>query len=387
MAEMERTRIPILDRDVIDEILDRIRPDDNSLDRPDFDWILDLDFAPAYSGYKYLASLCLISRLWLPLARRRLYRVIPSFLPLSQRANLFKATILTVPELRPLVHRVYSSQDDESLWEEVIPLLPYARVLIPDHPERTRYAGDIIPQSLFTLKSLSLLSMPGPDLIPPVAPKLWVAGFQGWTNLKELRLVSFDHFLPDTTTIDTPLPSLSVLGLRESSLFRIPPTSQNTLRTLVLDTCIRINLNSFSHLIHHHTRSLRNICLKSVHFDKDGMPPDFLESAISSVSALEILFISGRPFISTAVSLYTPPSLRQLWFDCSSRMKADECLDLITTRGGRLQCVHVTVGAFAGKREWMEVQSVAKSFGIEFSCTWSTRHIGYRPDDPSWTKW
>jgi hypothetical protein len=235
----------------------------------------------SYDGYRsdqndkaYVALLCLISRAWLVPARRVLYRTITEYYNNVTHAPLLWDTITNFPHIRPLIRRMYLRNGVAyPLFADLNLLLPSCAVLvsIPGY-----WVRDL--QAFASSESIGYLHAQK-DPKNTYTEEVWRCGFKLWIRLEVLEFTDYSESFPyDDVTAGSEeanriLPSLTVLKFKwlEGRL-PIPPTTRNTLHTLSLLGCRRVNGHSFLHLLRHHADSLRRIHMRILVYREDVLP-------------------------------------------------------------------------------------------------------------------
>jgi hypothetical protein len=265
----------------------------------------------------FLASLCLVSKMWLTPARRSLYRVIPFFQgDRESKSRLFSRTIREVAELRAYV-RILCIAFPSMI--DIVPLLLRCRAVACD---TARF--ETIPSNLYELRNLTAVNLdltlrPGRNREP--IGDLWKRRvFVRWDALQVLRLSEGFTTPPEDPFYNaTPLqstkydfPSLSHLHLR--CLRGLPPflLKPNCLKTLVVDDCWAGNAEAFLRYIHHHAESLNRLEINGI--DPEGRPP-LLKDVLKGLKYLEVFALNDYDWRNEEQShLFDgiPPSLRAL---------------------------------------------------------------------------
>jgi hypothetical protein len=172
--------IPQLNGDVIETIVEHIHPE-IPFGSPDFDINADWKKRP----FQVFASLCLVSRSWLPLARRHLFRVLPPFDSQSQDFTSFFQCIEKYPELRSHILRLhaYLRYFDERLLTSIRSFSQCVIITQPDIiPISDQPAMDNLRRVARSLGTLCLnASVKWPK-------EFWLTGFDVLRSLHELRI-------------------------------------------------------------------------------------------------------------------------------------------------------------------------------------------------------
>jgi hypothetical protein len=372
-----RSRV-FLNADVIDSIMDLVEAPD-AFDSPSFDWMFDRE----KRNLSQLASLCLVSHTWLSPARRHLYRVIPDL----HDDNLKKCLqiLRTNPDLLCYVRRIYvpdsisASPDVYRLCRQVVETfssLPRCTVVVRPTLKR----GYITPQFAPRLGTLGYLTLYAPGW------RLWTweYAFAQWSQLQDMRFIGNPPHFPSRgeRSIITPLlPSLRVLKIYDISwTWPFPPTTANSLHTLVFSHCYTMEERPFIDLLHHHSNSLRRIAITCIHF------PDEESTVLNRLGDyapyLQDIRIHCVRHITPEVFLHLPLSATALSFHFGVPMPAHECLSYVRNHQkistSSLKSISVRL-MFPGngdagpdnalrRTEWEGPYMVAKELGIEFYC-------------------
>jgi hypothetical protein len=225
----------------------------------------------------------LISRAWLAPSRRFLYRSITEAYNNERRGPLLWDTIHKCPHVRKYIRRIYlRSQFAASHFRSIVTLLPHCTVLItlPSAWINAFFAHDN-PGYLRIEQGQSY------------SVEQWTSGFKNWSKLRVLELVGAQHSLSldDSPLEETDyLPSLRVLKLRSiDGEISIPPTTPNTLHTLVFSGRLRNGIEpACTALLDRHASSLR-------HFSAEisSGTRSVIDYAARTLGSLEILVGHG----------------------------------------------------------------------------------------------
>jgi hypothetical protein len=331
------TRIPILNQDIIESILDVVDPRGSSTLIPRWE-----EDKHRFRILRYLASFCAISRMWLGPARRRLYRLIP-FHTSGKSTALFTSkfldTVLNFPTIRPYVqqlriaYNIESSAALEAFWLEGIHLLPNCTVDLTIRSSRGSISEIFArgPSAACALTYFYTYCNPG------WSPSTWEVAMQNWQRLESL---SFDgsiisrNFGFESVTSDDPdqlLPRLQSLYLFGCQSPRFPLTSPNTLHSLQLHICWGVDPISLVRFVSRHSLSLRSITIVSTTFhpESDSILADVAASA-DSLTRISI----ARAHKSSSMALFRaiPQSVEVVELDGSYSL--EECRMFAESRRG-----------------------------------------------------
>jgi hypothetical protein len=225
------------------------------------------------------------------------------------------------------------------------------------------------------LSHISLLS-------PDWSLGTWESTFKKWSQVKDLRLIGNPNGFPSKDVLaSTPgeLPSLRTLKMRNLNRRRaIPPTTANTLHTLVLFKNFGMEESPFVDLLCHHSASLRRISIRNVHFrDKTALVLNRLEDYAPHLEEMHVH--CSLDHLAPAAFLHIPPSVVLLAFDFAP-VAPTECirylegqpnnpLNSLKSLSLRLFEIGGVGDIIATQKPWEEVMKVVKGSDIAFHCS------------------
>jgi hypothetical protein len=395
-SEMQRVD-PQLSGDIVETIVSHVEIPHDS---PHFSLLEDWKNRP----YCFLATLCLVSKLWLTPARRQLYRVIPPFDIPGHDYSSFFTTVQKYEGVRSHIRRLHinlrTSEHGHSLRDELmlkcIPSFPRCSVI-------ANTSDDDIPlvEELMTLDSLAVLYISAVRCHSP--RKDWETTFQRWPSLQRLRInqnpKEFPQWAPANilSAESIQLPSLRVLMLSAmDKKWAFPPTTSNTLHTLILRECVKVAVSTLVAFIRHHSTSLRRIFIEDLELRED-------ETALDDIGFyapnLEFLYIHKTWHITEAIFSNLPASLVEVSLGLERDIiQPAPCLEFIRRcELGSMSLTSLAIeildasGIWGGtplsaddlipmrgqssrklgpwERKWLQVQAEAESLGIRFTWT------------------
>jgi hypothetical protein len=291
---------PHLPGDVIELIVAHRFPD-VEFDSPEF---LSCDSYRSEEHRKsHIAPFSLLSRAWLAPARRALYRSITEAYNDENHGPLLWDTIQKYPHVRKYIRRMFLRNPlAASHFRDIITLLPLCTILL------ALPSSDIDdPDLIFASTCPGYLRFEHDDEYS-VSTETWHSGFRSWSRLQVLELVgikkpmSLDDLPPGEEDY---LPSLRVLKLRlMSGRATIPPTTSNTLHTIVFSECRHAPiLNGLTSLLDRHASSLRRLCIENAPAARP-----LIECALPNLRLLEI-FVACGFYVPDPFLLQMPPSI------------------------------------------------------------------------------
>jgi hypothetical protein len=320
----------------------------------------------------FVGSLCLVSRLWLHPAQRSLYRVVPILQRDLTRLLNFCAAVRHNPALRLYVRRFHTSITSEDTWRltlEVCELLPRCVVFLIDPVFGLRAGSDLFADQV--MSDLPLLPHLASVRLASVSwlPHLWVTAFSTWTELEYLVLGNMGVPLELDFHTDEYLPSLKTLQLwHTSTSYLIPPTTSNTLHTLVLINCPCITGDSFRLLVSKHRNSLRRLAIQRYNIDTLGF--DYVEAASLArklecfkchdvnTASLRLLSPCITEAIFSSISDFADPE------DIIAYLHLSPCLKTLLCR----MWMQSPNSPAQDEELWRRVQDAAEERGIIFGC-------------------
>jgi hypothetical protein len=313
IEEAKRSRIPQLNHDTISRVLDFL--------------------VPIESRYREIRPislflrLCLLCKTWSQPARRCLYREIH-----IRPTNIapFIRTVKSSRDIRPYVRLIYVSVKDYGAdWRDTVQLLPNCSLRVSgrysdrDHDEDpTQYflPSDVgapyvgTPFSLGPLGKLAALHIGMDDLVWPSSA--WVQLFRSAHRLEDLRcqgsliLPTAYNMIPEVNTAEF-LPALHHLKFSWMTSPTPPPTSPNTLHTLIILHCTSVDTVPFLQCVEHHSNSLKTLELAFVNFVGDDAS-QIIDKAVASAVHLEVAILRSPEHVSAAVLRNFSPFLQRL---------------------------------------------------------------------------
>jgi hypothetical protein len=315
-----------------------------------------------------LALLCLVSRDWLIPARRLLYRLIPELGKLHFD-KLFR-TIKELPDIRKYVQRLYIYIHDSVL--EYAELLPNCKIyLLP------RRDGSTPSEALAGSKNIAGIHIK--DF--PWLPEVWSPAFTRWIGLEDLRLYvsSYQPSFPpaETQEYDVWLPSLRTLKLSMMEKWTLPPTTPNTIHTLVIHSFTpRVYAQPFIDFVRRHSSSLRRLLLNNINFDDDE-GGEVLDNIGTLAPNLECIFIrSSQCQITEKFFDNIPRSVVEISVEIDAPQSIKKCMDFLKGRNHsepplkrlaiRVDVGHIATGPIS-REDWAEVEKIAAAKGAAFT--------------------
>jgi hypothetical protein len=418
--ESRQSGISLLNNDVLEVLFEHLDTESTGT-YPDFSRTFE-----SHRRCSFFASLCLVSRSWLHVARRLLYRAIPILQNDFDRLSKFVATLKYNPTIRTYIRRLHISIISEKTWPltlEAWKLLPRSLIYFTskdldlgienavvaaaveamedsdaeDEVEEDEIEdGGLIEEigydaglRLESFANQALLELPLHSLasacLPTVSwsPALWATAFTAWSSLESLDLRDNAYTMthpPDEFQIDG-LPSLRALTLRDmDESYIIPPTSSNTLHTLIVLDCTVIPEASLCLLISKHSDSLRSLVFQ---FVAGGAEVDYIRAASfarklerfqcnhANTTSLSVL----SPCITEAVYSFVftaDPDAITAFLHASPQLKTLFC---------QFWGPRPTSTIDPLKQLWSKVQNVAERRGVKFGCS---RHSGFPSEGPDW---
>lgn len=291
---------PALNSDVLDLIFDNLSPEMSS-DSILFVWENETF---ELSNRIFHSSLCLVCRQWLVRARRILYKIVTLS---SSNARKFAATIMGLPQVQNYVLRLYCRLDETSFHTvfRVSRVLPRCMLYVTSivEPLRTLHRGSQALVDMDNLEGIVLDNVEWPM-------DIWAQAFRTFTRLRHLRFGGPHTFkgIPSQEIRNGFLPSLRVLEIYElRTLWIAPPTSPNTLHTLVLKDCSALSKTVFLRILARHSVSLRRITIDALRFD--DLYTRVLDEIGRRCQKLEYVEITRTRHVSDKVISDLPPSL------------------------------------------------------------------------------
>jgi hypothetical protein len=376
---MDSGRSASLDQDVLDVVFEFVDPRSMISSRSiDFDWRRDYE-----RDYAYLASLCLVSKLWLVSAQRTLYRVIPPFLFRRRQFDViglidFRRTIEQNTAIRQHVRRLFVDDMRDGKTLNLIRMLPRCLVFVVNRLS-----------SVFTAEPFDLTNIGQVTLRQQSSQ--WFQSFQSWSRLEHIRFWSVDGESLSLDEIDdNPFPFLRSLAFITCPN-HVPalPTIPNTLHTLVIKSNPIGDFTYLRDLISGHSTSLRRLSIHPAYHNPQIQTPVMeLASLAGNVECLDIGEITLEEFTllpSTLVELYIMLSM-------GSPNVGKAVVDLIT-RCRKMEVFECGLfGSETTMQDMDEAKSMAKARCVWFYCyatnddgeeVWSTGE----KSSTSWYTW
>jgi hypothetical protein len=269
---------------------------------------------------------------------------------------------MNAPHIRPYVQRMYfrSSNVSKPFFEEFSSLLPCCTIFTSVFGW---FRGDakLLAQS----DCLGYLQV-GDGAGMVISPEFWTTGFENWTRLRVLEMEGHQKPFPNDFAAEgsSLLPSLRVLKLSRSQTaggLPIPPTTPNTLHTLIVSNC-------------EHSLSLRRVMFRKSFTADNNILQDDTFALLRSLESLVLHDFHPFPrkyFLSLTTSLtviiFSSP-LSNASFDCLQ--------SLLETRfkGSRLQRIEMyTYGGSLRGPQWSKLIKDFRDVGVNL-----TFHVGYR---------
>jgi hypothetical protein len=351
--------------DILEIIFDNLDPNGH----------LPSDFDHSIHGHPegiFFASLCLVSRLWLGLARRVLYRVIRSLEEHPVSLKKFHSTINGNPTIRPFVRYLKTTLDGKcGMMLEIMGLLPRCSFSLNwgSRCKASITKGDI------PLASVTCLLLSESGAWTKLSPSGWAIALTRLCRLESLYLPALgDVFSAHIASQDGHqfLPSLSRLALsRMFESFAIPPTCPNTLHTLIMAHCSAVPREPLLYLIQRHSESLRRI---PFYLPFDEVDYDLIEVA-SYARGLQYIFcdLAESPNL-----LLLPRSLIEASFGFVDEPKP-EVIGAFVEASGSLRLLECEIGEDSDYEGWKRIQSLSQTREIDFICRCVNHwHIGSR---------
>jgi hypothetical protein len=372
----ERTSaIPNLPEDAVELIL-AYRFPDIPFDSPDFD---PNDQYRSDAQYKAAVEpLCLVARSWLNPARRVLYRTITEYYNNGTTGQLLWNTIMNFPHIRPYIRRMYfQTKVLKAFFQGFSTLLPCCTILFC---EASSGAGGV--ELLGQSDSLGYLRAGSGGSGAIISSHVWSSGFENWTRLQVLEFSGDPSDYPKDPETEgiCLLPALRVLKYRRiHSRIPIPPTTPNTLHTLIVSSCNNVDSSVFRNLVLRHSSSLTRVAIERLAF-AGGVPDNVvLDDVIAPLQSLTSLILHGMQPLSNAFFLSLPSSLVNLTFSSApSREAYDYCTSLLNTRRDRrkLRLIEMyTYGVGFDSENLERWDALADGFiGAGVTLSWITWH-------------
>jgi hypothetical protein len=268
-----------------------------------------------------MSTLCLVSRDWSNPARRILYRII--FDLERTRFQLLIKTLRDTYSLRKYVRALYTNPYDEIM--EFARLLPKAQIYLLLSRISTPN------ESIAALPSLAGLHIK--DL--QWGREAWSQIFTECRGIEDLRLHISSHpsaFPPTWQERDAGswLPALHTLKLTMMDRWTIPPTSSNTLHTLVLYSyTARVYIDLLLDLLHRHSDSLRRVLIDGIKFEEDS-DPFALDHIGNHLTTVESLYIRrASPAITEQIFDSLPQSIVDVSLDMDYPVTGASCAEFL----------------------------------------------------------
>jgi hypothetical protein len=319
-----------LDDDIVEAVMQFIDPLKNQLDNEEYDATYEEG-----RDFESLSSMCLISKIWLTPARRRLYRSIPY--PFTSEPLIEKVmdTLIDCSHLRPLVHKLYYNLDvsedvHERFASTLLPLLPNCLVMASTGHE---------PRESHWLLNTSALGSLEVACDLRWSPAEWTMGFQKWHQLKTLRFYFLRErisYVAGNEVDQHSVPSLTCLAWFGCRGVIAPPTCPNTLHTLSIRQCGELDTRMYDTLVSRHASSLRCLELEGVFFTG----PEYLfHEVVAKMTGLQSLLL-GDIHLSADIFAVLPQSIEEVVLDGRLSISKKSCRDFVQLRvieGGRLR--------------------------------------------------
>jgi hypothetical protein len=323
----------------------------------------------------FIASLCLVSRIWLTPSRRLLYHTIPdltcTFMMTPNRFPKFARTVRDLPAIRSYVRWMYVVGDNKTWpdWPtEIIKYLPLCSFIVPN--PRWDPTSAIAAQPSFRAITNTSFTSGTSDA--------WLTAFPHWQRLERLEILDSKciHLSKAQQNDVAMLPSLKLLALRsQNGHLAIPPTHPNTLHTIEITNAYNIeDTEPLLALLRRHSRSLRSLHIECLHFLNSHL---CLDGAVGTAENLEALLIRHTPHVSAGVLSNLPPTIVHVSLNCSSSSESlQTSIDFLRHGDNANLKISTTDLTFTNPspllnqvtEEWTTiVRKLAKKFGINLT--------------------